>query len=127
MTSGTTKPPNVPRLYALSKFKHDSVKDMWNPHTNDWDIQIQRPLRDHEVQIWNDIKVVPVAPNQDRGASSPIWKINPDGVFDIASVKRALIDNDSFSTTTFQPNIFKVLWKSDIPKKMQVLYLDSYS
>ena len=46
----------APRLYALYKIENGNVKDVWNPVTNDWDIQINHPLREHENQLWDDIK-----------------------------------------------------------------------
>ncbi|KAA0055411.1 LINE-1 retrotransposable element ORF2 protein [Cucumis melo var. makuwa] len=63
---------STPRLYALSTNKNGSVNDFWNPILNDWDIHINRPLREHETQLWHDIKSSLIVPLSNRGPSKPI-------------------------------------------------------
>ncbi|TYJ99339.1 LINE-1 retrotransposable element ORF2 protein [Cucumis melo var. makuwa] len=89
---------------------------MWNTNSIDWDIQIHRSLCGHEMLLWNDIKAQLTAPNQNKQDSTPYWKLNIDGRFDIASVKRASTDSEASDNISIQPNIFNALWKSDVPK-----------
>lgn len=69
-----------------------TVKDAWNHNTMDRDFQPRRALRNFELQQWADLKSHLTAPcnNNDRGPETPIWKINSNDNFSIASVKKAI-------------------------------------
>lgn len=57
------------------------------------------------------------APNQNRGPDPPVWNLNTNGTFDIASAKKAMISIYSGNVPIAQASTFKTLCKSDIPKK----------
>ncbi|KAL0559838.1 hypothetical protein IC582_000218 [Cucumis melo] len=106
----------VPRLFALSTNKKGSVKEFWNPSSNDWHLHINRPLRDHEENLWHNIKASLPTPLPNRGHPKPLWKLNSNNIFDTASVKRALAEVP-ISPANFHPNLYKTLWKVEFPKK----------
>ncbi|TYK29578.1 LINE-1 retrotransposable element ORF2 protein [Cucumis melo var. makuwa] len=106
----------VPRLFALSTNKKGSVKDFWNPSSNDWHLHINRPLRDHEKNLWHNIKASLPTPLPNRGLPKPLWKLNSNNIFDTASVKK-ILSEAPVSPANFHPNLYKTLWKVEFPKK----------
>lgn len=67
--------------------------------------------------VWNAIKQELPTPNQSRDIDFPIWKLNPNGEFHIASIKREVlwVDTSNFFSTISV--IFMNLWKPSILKK----------
>ncbi|KAA0056929.1 LINE-1 retrotransposable element ORF2 protein [Cucumis melo var. makuwa] len=106
----------APRLFALSNIQQGSVKDHWRKASSDWNFQPRRPMRSHEVHLWDVPETSFSAPDQSRGEDCPIWKFNSSGAFDIASIKKALLNDGHHDVASISPSTFKNLWQSDIPK-----------
>lgn len=81
------------QTFALSTKQNGTIKDLWNPNTLEWDINLIRNLRDQELQQWEKLRNTLPVPEHNHGTNIPIWKLNSNGIFSIASVKKALQAN----------------------------------
>ena len=107
-----------PWLFALSTIQNGFVKDMWNCSILDWDFKPRRSLRncEHHAQ-WNEIKRHFKTPNDSRAIDYPTWKLNINGKFFVASVKKVFFSLNQRDDINIDVNIFSQLWKTKIPKK----------
>ena len=110
-----------PRLYALSQAKNNSVKDMWNISYRKWNIRPLRRLNDRETFLWNQISTKLPYPKEDKDLCNPLWKLKNNKIFITTSIKKKkkkVIQISSLHwNNEVDPHIFKVSWKSSIPKK----------
>lgn len=97
------------RLFAISNLKQGNVYDIWNQTQADWDIKLRRPLYNFEEYMWNEIKQELLAPNHSRDNDLSIWKLNSNGQFDIASIKKEALQADTSNTSGTNSVIFKNL------------------
>lgn len=83
-----------------------------------WIGQPRRPLRNREIVQCNGVKGYLIAPQDDKGIDRPIWKLDTSGTFKISSIKEAVYTQSIRDTPSLEPNVYKNLWKSNIPKQM---------
>ena len=83
-----------------------------------WDIQPRKPLRSFKLQNWYEIKADMTAPNRNYwGYDIPVWKLNTNGNFDIASVKRLLSLSTILTLPTSIPLYSRLYGKLIFQKK----------
>ncbi|KAA0039770.1 LINE-1 retrotransposable element ORF2 protein [Cucumis melo var. makuwa] len=108
---------HYPRLYALSTNKESSIRDMWNNTLMDWDLNPRRQLREWEHPLWAELKNSLNASFCENGNDSPMWTLNSNGLYTVASVKKTLQQPEQNLLDFQSQNTFKNLWKTSIPKK----------
>ena len=96
---------------------------MWNTTLMDWDLKPRRQLRDWEYPLWAELKNSLNASFCENGRDTPTWNLSSDGFYSVASVKKAIHQSDQGVLAIPNHNTFTNLWKSTIPKKMQILHL----
>lgn len=110
---------NVPRLFALSQMKNRSIREAWNEEVNDWDFKPWRSLCDREINLWSTIKSNFPSISNHRGLNISLWKLNSNGTFSTMSVKITIHISNSDGGDA---SLYRHLWKSNIPKKMQKVF-----
>ncbi|KAA0056969.1 LINE-1 retrotransposable element ORF2 protein [Cucumis melo var. makuwa] len=78
---------------------------------------LKRPLRSWELDLWNDLKGSCASVTDDSCCDKPVWKLNTNGTFSVASAKKAVHSGDPGGTSSLGQSTFQNLWRASIPKK----------
>lgn len=110
MVHGMTTAPclciGLARSYALSNNKWGSIREMWNASVLDWDLHPRRTLRSLELQQWNELKASLTAPQtQSRPWYNYMETEFTNGLFTIASIKKAIYISDQRDLNNIDPTI----------------------
>ena len=104
-----------PRLFALTSRKENSIANMWNAETANWDLFPRRPLRSVEEALWDELKAT-LPPLPDTGFDRPLWNLNRKDFFSVASTKIARTQNNQEEYNDEDEIIYNNLRKSTVPK-----------
>lgn len=69
------------------------------------------------MQTSEEIRNILPIPCENKGMSKPIWNLQKDGLFIVASVNEALHTDSNISPLGFNHTHFSNMWKVSIPKK----------